>query len=181
MISDDFETKLDEALNQFAGGDSSEQITACIPETDELLQVARRLRVLAPAPMPNLANGRRVFLTEAAVLGAKPASAHRWPWQPSPRRVLAFAGSAVFVLLVGVMITFTAGSLLARIPDVPAWWSSSTPTMHPTYTATPTQISLAPVGSSQFRSSWVSQIASRPFPPSPNPAPLAAPSRQTSK
>ena len=181
MTLDNFDTRLDEALSQLADGDSSKALAERNPETDDLLQVARRLRVLAPAPIPDLARGRRAFLAQAAHLDTQSAVTRHWSWRPSPRRVLAFAGSAVLVLLVGVMITLTAGSFVAGIQGVPAWWSSSTPTTRPTYTATPTQISLAPVESGVFGSSRVPQVDSRPFPPPPNPAPLAATSKQTSK
>lgn len=180
MNSGDFDTKLDEALSRLAENDASEQRAQGIPETQDLVLVARRLRVLAPAPMPNLANGRIKVLSYAAHLGAQPDNTRRWPLQLTPHRVLAFASSAVIVLVVGVIITLIASSLAAGIPSAPVWWFSSTPTMRPTYTATPTQISLAPLDSSQIWSGGVSQIDARPFLPSPNPAPQAeASSRQT--
>ena len=181
MSANDFETKLDEALSQLAEDGSPEQLGVYSSETGELLQVARRLRVLAPAPMPNLAKGRHAFMVQAARLGAQPASASRWSRQLHPRRPLVLAGSAVLVLIVGVMVALTASSFVAGIQAVPTWWSSSTPTMHPTYTATPTQISMAPVEFGEFRSSWVPQIESRSSLPSPNPAPQAEVSRQASK
>jgi hypothetical protein len=181
MISGDFDASLDEALSQLTKGTSSEPLTRRVPEMEDLLQVARRLPVLAPAPMPNLAKGRQEFLREAARLSAQPAGTRRWPWGASPRRVLVLAGSTVLVLIVGVMMTLAASSLLAGIPGAPALWFSSTPTTQPTYTATPTQISLAPVDSSLFRSGWVSEIQSRSLVPSPNPAPQAGPSSQNLK
>jgi hypothetical protein len=179
MNSGDFDTKLDEALSQLATGDDSKLPARGVPETKDLVLVARRLHVLAPAPMPNLANGRLKFLAQAVRVGAQPGSTRRWPLQPNPRLVLAFAGSAVMVLIVGVIITLIASSLVAGIAGAPGWWFSSTPTLRPTYTATPTQISLAPVDSRQIRSGWVSEIDSRPFLPPPNPAPQAEASRQT--
>ena len=177
MNSGDFDAKLDEALSQLARSDAPRQLSWDIPEFEELVLAARRLHTLAPAPIPNLEEGRNKFLAQAAHFGAQTGRAPRWPPQPSPGRLVAFAASAVMVLVVGMIITLIATSFAVGIPGASGWWFSSTPTMRPTYTATPTQISLAPVGS--IRSGWISDIDSRHFLPPPNPAPQAEASRQT--
>lgn len=182
MNSADFEAKLDEALSRLAESDAPEQPAWDIPETEELVLVARRLQVLAPAPMPDLARGRKKVLAQAVQVVARPGSNHRrWPLQLTSHRLLAFAPGVAVVLVIGVIIALIASSVVAGIPGASGWWFSSTPTMRPTNTATPTQISLAPVDSSQIRSGWVSDIDLHLYLPAPNPAPLAETSRRTLK
>jgi hypothetical protein len=181
MMSGDFEGKLDEALSRLRNGEPLAEIAERVPDAADLLHAAQRIQILSPAPLPNLAAGRNKFLIEAARVNTRQLSLNRTRQQLIPRRALALASIAVFVLIVGGTIALAAGSILAGFPGAPAWWLSSTPTMRPTYTATPTQISLAPIDANQFQSSLGGKNGSRASLPSPNPAPQAAMPVQISK
>lgn len=181
MMSRDFEEKLDEALSRLTTGEPLAEIAERVPDAADLLYVAQRIQILSPAPLPNLAAGRSKFLIEAARVNTSQPIPHRTRRQMIPRRALALASIAVFVLIVGGTIALAAGSILPGFSGTPVWWLSSTPTMRPTFTATPTQISLAPFDGDQFRPSLARENDPRAPLPVPNPAPQAAMSVQTSK
>jgi hypothetical protein len=181
MMSGDFEGKLDEALSRLTNGEPLAEIAERVPDAADLLHMAQRIQILSPAPLPNLAAGRSKFLIEAARVNARQPNLGRTRRQMIPRRALALASIAVFVLIVGGTIALAAGANLAGFPGAPAWWLSSTPTMRPTYTATPTQIPLAPIDANQFQSSLGQANWSRAPLPSPNPAPQAEMSVQILK
>lgn len=138
MMAGNFETLLDDALNQ--SGEASPTNTAG-QETSEiagLVSVARQVKVLAPAPPFRLTEGRRKFLDEAERVMAKRAQ-RRWGrgWlEPRPAWLVSMA---VIVLFTGAAFTLImmSGMLDNHSPSVPIM---ATPVMSPTYTATPTRM-----------------------------------------
>lgn len=127
MTTSDFESRLDDALNQLVGGTVTNDPGS---DVSELISVARGLQIIAPTPEPNLANGRRRLLTAAAHVDESPARL----WHS--RFSFALVGVlAIVVLSVLTMTVMAGGSLFAQ---------TVTPTMSPTYTTTPTRISFVP-------------------------------------
>ncbi len=128
MNDRDFETKLDDALTQFAQGASVDTEMKRAPDVADLISLVEHLQILAPVPDVRLTEGRRKFLNEAARL-VEPRVA--------PRRVPAFAFATLIVLLM-------AGILIAAVvfgqsgsSDTPSMQATLEPTQSPTYSETP--------------------------------------------
>ena len=123
----DFEPRLDSALDRIAEGKPSQAVVADVPEAAELLVVAEELRMLAPAPPPDLAAGRARFLHEAAKVRA-------------PRPIPAFAGSHFRMALAAAVLAVLA----IVIGNLVFFQQPSSVSHNPTFTATPTRLSLVP-------------------------------------
>jgi hypothetical protein len=159
MTNPDLETRLDAALTQLASGVSLNEVSRRAPDATDLLLVAQRLQVLAPVPTPRLADGRRKFLSHAA----RTTESGGWLRQAMYRPALALAFVTVFVLIIG-------GTLIATHGQTPL-----TPTMIPTFTATPTRTALVPVNTVPSRSMRAMDVRYLAAPmPVPAPAPVRA-------
>jgi hypothetical protein len=164
-MSRDFETRLDNALAQLDQGASPDAVLADVPEAANLITVARELQMLAPAPQPRLAEGRRRFLNEVARLIQPP---HFWG------RVLScpiqiFGIAAVLVLLMfGVLLIAETNFFIGNVPGA----GSSTLTMSPTYLTTPTRMTAVPMNLAPFAPTLEIHLANLPQ-PKPVPTPMA--------
>ncbi len=167
----DFGSRLDEALERWKDA-GTDQLGPDVPEVREYVRVAHRLQVLLPAPIPHLAVGRRRFLDEAERQYGNRNWLDRWMDRVRARPAMALVAAAVFVLIIGGTISYTAGSMLSGAPGTPIW-DSSTPTTRPTFEATPTHISLAPANSTAMLTDRVPLVKPLPL---PAPVSRAAPS-----
>lgn len=161
-MSVDFEARLDSALNDITKGRSSEQVMRDLPEASDLLVAAARLRALDFAPPPNLAAGKARVMQRAAQMGSP--RVNRSILRPRLRLALAVGAFAVFAVLVGNLLFVQLPSSAAR---------------NPTFTATPTRVSLAPHISGPS-TAVLPQFASSNSPaPAPVPVPdhVAVPTR----
>ncbi|MCL4395238.1 MAG: hypothetical protein M1482_10635 [Chloroflexi bacterium] len=172
MISHDFETGLDQALAEALAADLPVPDTATNGEAGELVRVALRLQKLAPSPVPRLEKGRRRFLAEAGRLERQSAGLRGALRLGMFRPAFAIVSLAVALVLIGGAV-FSAGSILAGLSTPPAK-QALTPTTNPSFTATPTQISLAPVDWAMLASRRGQTAYALPAPPPPNPAPASA-------
>jgi len=164
-MSRDFETRLDNALTQLAQGESPDAVLADAPEAANLIAVARELQILALAPQPRLAEGRRRFLNEAARLIQPP----RFLGRALPRPIQTFGIAAVFVLLMfGVLLIAETNFFASGVPGA----SSSTLTMSPTHLTTPTRTTAVPMNLAPFAPTLVTHFANLPQ-PKPVPTPMA--------
>jgi len=164
-MSRDFETRLDDALTQLAQGASPGTRLADAPEAANLIAVVRELQMLAPAPQPRLADGRRRFLNEAARLAQSPRAFERVMARPA--RTLGFA--AILVLLVfGVLLVAETSFFAGNVPAA----SSSTLTMSPTHLTTPTRTTAVPLNLAPFAPTLVTHLTNSPQ-PKPVPTPIA--------
>ena len=137
MTERDFESRLDDALKQITFDAPFENLNGSELDTAELVQVAQRLQILAPAPAPRLTDGRRRFLNQAARSLDQSKSISDWVRRVAHRPALAVA-------IVLVLIVFAASAMMVFSQSSPALQITSTQTSAPTFTATPTKISLAP-------------------------------------
>jgi hypothetical protein len=164
MSERDFESKLDDALRRLMLDVPVDDLTASEPDAADLIRVARRLQVLAPTPAPQLADGRRRFLSLAARRLDRGGSIVDWFRRTAPRPALAFAVALVALLVAASAMIFSQSN--------PALQMTLTQTVAPTFTATPTRISFSPDGarSVDLRLSIDSHDL-----PLPNPQPVPAP------
>ncbi|MCI0475930.1 MAG: hypothetical protein L0Y55_06755 [Anaerolineales bacterium] len=162
-MSRDFETRLDDALTQLANGVSVD--LADVPESANLIAVARELQILAPAPQPRLAEGRCRFLNAAARLVQPPRLFDRVLAYPAR----AFGFAAVLVLIVVGALLIAEMSFFAS--NVPAA-SSLTLTMSPTHLTTPTRTTAAPLNLVPSAPTLAAQLDSPQ--PKPVPTPMVA-------
>jgi hypothetical protein len=163
-MSRDFETQLDDALAQPAPSASPDATLADASEVASLVAVARALQILAPAPQPRLADGRRRFLNETARLVQSPRIFERAMRRPA--RTLGIA--AVLVLLMfGVLLIAETSFFAGSVPGA----SSSTLTMSPTYLTTPTRTTAVPMNLAPFAPTLVTHLADLPQ-PKPVPTPM---------
>ncbi len=163
MTERDFESRLDIALKQMAIDTPVENPSGSEPETAELIRVAQHLQILAPAPTPQLADGRRRFLNEAARQLDQSGNISNWFGRVAHRPALAFA-------MILVLLVFAASAMMVFSQTNPALPMTWTQTAEPTLTATPTKTSLSPDGTSAV--DQYPSISSRdPHLPSPQPVP----------
>ncbi len=155
MASPDFDTQLDDALTRLVQGAPIDALERDVPEAADLLAVAQRMQLLKPTPEPRLAPGRARFLREAA--GLDRPRVINWIGRPA----LALAAIVLLVLAVSVMF-------------VGAMPGFATPSLTPTYTATPTNASPSPVQRSYLAP--VHAVSAPPHLPAavPAPAPVSA-------
>ncbi len=139
MTERDFESRLDDALNPLALDAPVDNLNASEPDMAELVRVAHHLQMLAPTPEPQLADGRRRFLHQAARRLEHSSGFTNWLGRAAHRPARAFA-------VVVVVIVFAASAMLVFSQSNPALQITSTQTLAPTFTATPTKVSLAPTG-----------------------------------
>ena len=164
-MSRNFETRLDDALTQLATGATLDAELADVPEVANLIIVARELQILAPAPQPRLAEGRRKFLNEAARMVQPPRVFERA--MTPPARVFGFA-VVLMLLVVGVWLVMETSTFVGNVPGA----SSSTLTMSPTHFTTPTGTTATPMNLAPFAPTLVTHL--NPPQPKPVPIPLAA-------
>ena len=142
-MSRDFETLLDNALIQLANSVLPDAALADAPEVANLVAVARELQILAPAPQPRLAEGRRRFLNQAARLDLPRRVFERVVARP----IRAFGFAAALVLIViGALLIAETSFFAGNVPAV----SSLTLTMSPTHLTTPTRTTAAPMNFAPF-------------------------------
>ncbi len=139
MTAQNFETKLDDALDRLSETLPPVPASNEAPEIAELTSVAERLAVLKPAPTFHLAEGRRKFLVEAQRVMAQ-RSPRRWEWVRVARRPALLAVMATIILLTGVAFSVMMMSGLFDSPQIPPAPILATPAMSPTFTATPTRM-----------------------------------------
>ncbi len=151
MATVDFETKLDDALTRLAQGAPVETVKRDVPEAADLIAVAQRLQLLEPTPEPHLAAGRARLLQQAAE-PERPRVSFGWIRRP----VLALA--ALIIVLVAASMMFVGAT--------PGF---ATPSLTPTYTATPTNTMPSP--SQHTFTAPVFAISAPPGAPDPAPAP----------
>lgn len=162
-MSRDFETRLDDALAQLTNG-ASVDLTD-VPESANLVALARELQILAPTPPPRLAEGRRRFLNQAAHLVQPPRLFERA--MARPIRTFGFAAVLVLVI-VGALLIPETNFFAGNVPAV----SSLTLTTSPTHLTTPTRTTAAPMNLAPFAPTRVTHLDSPQ--PKPVPTPLAA-------
>ncbi|MBI4674552.1 MAG: hypothetical protein HY741_23145 [Chloroflexi bacterium] len=141
MMTRDFNTQLDEALELVRQGASTETVVRAFPDAAELIGVAQRLQILAPTPALSLADGRRRFLNEAARLDARRVSTVNLFGRWLSRSAFAALAIALLVLVVGATITLAAGGVFPILAPAPT--ATITPTAVPTSSPTP-QATLTP-------------------------------------
>ena len=174
MTERDLESRLDDALKQMALDSPLEDLNGSEPDTAELVRVAQRLQILAPVPVPQLADGRRRFLNEAARRFEPRAGFLSWFGRVAHRPALAFA-------MALVLIIFAASAMMVFSQSNPALQITSTQTLAPTFTATPTKISLAPDGASIVEPQSATDSRHLHLPePQPVPAPVISTIKLTS-
>ncbi len=175
MTAPDFESNLNDALNVLLEGSprKSPHRDSSTTEIDELVSVAQRLAVLAPAPALDMVKGRAMFLGEAERVLAQ-RSQRRWSWQGMMPRPALLAAMATIVLFTGVAFTLLMMSGILEPSRNPAVPILATPVMSPTYTATPTRMARtstqtipAPVADDSHVSSLVPQAEPIPSPVRP--------------
>ena len=163
MTERDFESRLDSALKRMTVDAPVEHSSGSEPETAELIRVAQRLQVLAPAPTPRLADGRRRFLNEAARQLDQSGNTSNWFGRVTHRPALALA-------MILVLLVFAASAMMVFSQSNPALPMTWTQTAEPTFTATPTKTSLSPDGTRAV-DPYPSTSSRDPHLPSPQPVP----------
>jgi hypothetical protein len=135
MTQHDVDRELNEAIGRLTAGESLASIHQAYPEAAELAQVAYRLQALLPAPTPDLAAGRRRFLSEAV--------------QPTPRRssiVLLFGQMWARPVLAAILVALMLATGSAVVMTVSGLFRRPTPTLtiSPTPSITPATPSATP-------------------------------------